>query len=146
MDAFDSDVLIYATVPGHALGRRVKALFTAAPAEVPVGTGSLLLLPEVLSKPIRDGAAEQQRDLKALLARLELLAMGPATADLATAAAAKYALRAADALHLASALEAGADRFITNNRRDFAQTIEEIDVVYPDDLPDPEHPEETTPG
>ena len=45
---------------------------------------------------------------------------------------------AADATHLATAVAAGADRFITNNQRDFPQTIEEIDVVYPADLPDPE--------
>jgi hypothetical protein len=28
MDAFDADVLIYAAVPGHPLGRRVAALVT----------------------------------------------------------------------------------------------------------------------
>ena len=28
----------------------------------------------------------------------------------------------------------GADRFLTNNHRDFAQTITEIDVTYPDQL------------
>ena len=144
MDAFDSDVLIYAAIPGHSLGRRVKALFASTQPEALVGTGSLLLLPEVLFKPIRDGATEEKSDLDELLARLELQPMGRATADLATAAAAKYSLRAADALHLASALEAGADRFITNNQRDFPKTIEEIDVVYPADLPDPD--EETDHG
>ena len=30
MDAFDADVLIYAAVPGHPLGRRVAALFLSA--------------------------------------------------------------------------------------------------------------------
>jgi hypothetical protein len=29
---------------------------------------------------------------------------------------------------------AGADRFITNNRRDIPPTISEIDVTYPADL------------
>jgi hypothetical protein len=29
---------------------------------------------------------------------------------------------------------AGAGRFITNNRKDFAASITEIDVVYPDSL------------
>jgi hypothetical protein len=29
---------------------------------------------------------------------------------------------------------AGADRFITNNRRDFPTSISEIDVTYPADL------------
>ena len=31
----------------------------------------------------------------------------------------------------------GADRFITNNRRDFPATITEIQVTYPADLADP---------
>jgi len=31
----------------------------------------------------------------------------------------------------------GAERFITNNRHDFAPDIKEIDITYPDVLPDP---------
>jgi hypothetical protein len=30
----------------------------------------------------------------------------------------------------------GADRFLTNNKRDFGDGIKEIDVTYPDRLPD----------
>jgi len=30
----------------------------------------------------------------------------------------------------------GAGRFITNNRRDFGAQIEEIDITFPDALPD----------
>jgi predicted nucleic acid-binding protein len=57
------------------------------------------------------------------------------TAWLAVALGADYHLRAAEAVHLATAVNAGADRFLTNNRRDFARSIAEIDVAYPDDLP-----------
>jgi hypothetical protein len=45
--------------------------------------------------------------------------------------------RAADAFHLATAVLAGADRFITSNRRDFGPSITEIDVLYPDALDEP---------
>jgi hypothetical protein len=31
----------------------------------------------------------------------------------------------------------GADRFITNNQRDFPAGITEIHITYPADLPDP---------
>lgn len=140
MDAFDSDVLIYAAVPGHALGRRVGALFPAAPRTArdrEVGVGSVLLLPELLGKPLRDGAPDEVRMLAALLARLDLRPLDLATAELATALSAKYRLRAADATHLATAIAIGADRFITNNRRDFPRTITETQVTYPDDLPEP---------
>lgn len=142
MDAFDADVLIYATVPGHKLGRRVAALFTSGPLadEDPCdGAGSLLLLPEVLGKPLREGRTEEVAALAALLARLDLRPVDRATAELATALCRSYRLRAADATHLATAIAVGADRFITNNKRDFPTTIGEIQVTYPDDLPEPNH-------
>jgi predicted nucleic acid-binding protein len=140
VDAFDADVLIYAAVPDHPLGGRVLALFTAAqttdPAR-PVGVGSLVLLPEVLGRPLRDGADDELRALAGLLARLDLRPLDRATAQLAVALSASHRLRAADAVHLATAVGVGADRFLTNNRRDFPTTISEIEVVYPGDLPDP---------
>ncbi|MGI8678037.1 MAG: type II toxin-antitoxin system VapC family toxin [Jatrophihabitans sp.] len=137
MDCFDADALIYAAVPGHPLGRRVKAMFAISMASGTAGGGSLLLLPEILGKPLREG---QQAEIEALLwfiARLELLPVDRATAELATALCARYRLRTADAVHLATAVIAGADRFITNNQRDFGKTINEVDIVYPADLPDP---------
>ncbi len=139
MDCFDADALIYAAVPGHPLGRRVAALFAAAGTGVLAGAGSVLLLPEVLGKPLRDGAAGEVRALAGLLARLDLLPVDRATAELATALAGRYRLRAADAAHLATAVALGADRFITSNERDFPADIAEIHITYPADLPD--HPD-----
>ncbi len=139
MDAFDADVLIYAAVPDHPLGRRVAALFSQRPrreADAPDGVGSLLLLPEVLGKPLRDGAVEDVRVLAALLGRLDLRPLDRATAELAAALCASYRMRAADAVHLATAISSGVDRFITNNQRDFPKTITEVNVTYPADLPD----------
>jgi len=136
VDAFDADVLIYAAVPGHRLGRRVAALFRRSGSGTMAGTGSVLLLPEVLSKPLRDGTADEVRVLAGLLARLDLLPLDRATAELATVVAAKYGLRAADAVHLATAIGMGADRFVTSNKRDFSAGIKEIDITYPESLPD----------
>ena len=136
MDAFDADALIYAAVPGHPLGRRVAALFRSPGPGTTAGTGSVLLLPEVLGKPLHDGAVDEIRILTGLLARLDLRPVDRATAELATALSSRYRLKAADATHLATAVGMGADRFITNNRRDFGARIEEIDVTYPDALAD----------
>jgi predicted nucleic acid-binding protein len=138
MDAFDADVLIYASVPGHPLGRRVAALMQGPVGQM-IGVGSVLLLPEVLAKPLRDGAAGEVRALAGLLARLDLRPVDLVTAELATSLSARYKLKAADAVHLATAVSIGADRFITNNQRDFAQSISEIDITYPADLTDPAH-------
>jgi predicted nucleic acid-binding protein len=137
MDAFDADALIYAALPRHPLGRRVAALIGSAGTRTPVGTGSVLLLPEVLGKPLRDGAAGEVRILAAFLARLDLRPVDLATAELATSLSARYNLKAADATHLATAAAVGADRFITNNQRDFPKTITEVDITYPADLTDP---------
>lgn len=141
MDSFDADVLIYAAVAGHELGRRVRALFPVEPVERSrVGIGSVLLVPELLTKPLRENAADEFNELSALLGRLDLLATDEATAELATALGAAYGLRAADAVHLATAVGAGADRFLTNNRSGFPKAITEIDVIYPDELAEPANP------
>lgn len=136
MDAFDSDVIIYAAEPRHSLGRRILVLFNAAPGGW-VGVGSTLLVPEVLIRPSRHGAHEEVGALAALLSRLDLRPLDAASANLAVALGATYGLRAPDATHLATAVSAGADRFITNNRRAFPTSITEVDITYPDDLDDP---------
>lgn len=140
MDAFDADVLIYAAIPDHPLGRRVRALFpsraTAHTGEV-AGVASALLIPELLTKPIREGADAEIEALAVLLARLELRQVDESTGQLAAALGAEYRLRAADAVHLATAVAAGADRFITNNSSDFTPSIAEIDITFPQDLPEP---------
>jgi hypothetical protein len=51
-----------------------------------------------------------------------------------------YRLRAAEATHLTTAVSLGADRFITNNKRDFPASITEITITYPQDLPDGDQP------
>jgi predicted nucleic acid-binding protein len=135
MDGFDADVIIYAGVRDHPLGRRVLALFGQAEHQG-AGVGSVLLLPEILSRPLRDGDTTEVRILAGLLARLDLRPVDRATAELATALGSKYGLRAADATHLATAIGVGADRFITNNRRDFGAAITELQVTYPGDLPE----------
>ena len=137
IDAFDADVLIYAAVPGHPLGGRVIALFREMAPGTTAGIGSVLLLPEVLGKPLRHGSVDEIRALTGLLARLDLRPVDRATAERATALASRYRLKTTDATHLATAVSMGADRFITNNKRDFGTHISEIHVTYPDALPDP---------
>ena len=69
MDAFDADVLIYAAVPDHPLGARVRSVLVAPGAE---NVGSVLLLPELLTKPARDGDEVEHAQLSGLLSRLDL--------------------------------------------------------------------------
>jgi predicted nucleic acid-binding protein len=135
VDSFDADVLVYAAVHGHPLGRRILQIFREATGDF-AGAGSVLLLPEVLAKPLRDGQADEVRSLAALLSRLDLRPVDETTAEIATVLGAKYGMRAADATHLATAVGLGAGRFVTNNRRDFPRSIDEVQVTYPEDLPE----------
>lgn len=131
MDAFDTDVLIYASTRSHPLGRPVRALLSSASHR---RVGSVLLLVESLIKPRREGSAKEVKELLLMLSRLDLLPLTPTTCELAVSLGATYALKSVDACHLATAVEAGADRFITNNHNDFPQTISEIEITYPADL------------
>jgi len=126
LDAFDADVLIDAAVYDPR-GAPIVRLFERNPA----GVGSVLLIPELLSQPLRRRRAAEIRVLQFMLSRLDLIAMDVRTADGAAHLGAKYKLRAADAVHLSTAVIANADRFITNNTKDFPVSIAEIDVTYP---------------
>lgn len=128
--AFDADVLIYAAAEGHPLGSSVAELF-ATDAEI-VGVGSVLLLTEVLTKPVRANPdSEETAALISLLSRLDLHPVDETTALLAVSLGASHGLRAADAVHLATAVAVGADCFLTNNRKDFGRGISEIEIVHP---------------
>lgn len=96
--------------------------------------GSVLLVAEVLIKPVREQRTDEFDELIAILARLDLMNLSEMTAHRAVALGSSYGLKGPDACHLATAVEAGADRFITNNRKDFSKKITEIDVTYPTDL------------
>lgn len=131
MDSFDADVLIYAAVDPDGRGAPIRALFDGV-ARGPVGLGSVLLLPELLSKPARLGRTDELNALRALLSRLLLLPTTQEVAALAAGLGATYGMKAVDATHLATAITGGADRFVTNNRRDFDARIEEIEIAFPD--------------
>ena len=126
LDAFDSDVLIYAA-GDDARATAIRAVIRDSSRPL----GSTVLIPEVLTRPMRRGERKEYDVLVLLLAQLDLKAVDDEIADAATVLGANYGLRAADAIHLATAVVWGADRFHTNNRKDFGPHITEVEVVYP---------------
>lgn len=134
VDAFDADVLIYAVDPDNHFFGPLRRLLDRETNDGEVGIGSVLLLPELFTRPTRQGEHDEILDLARLLVRIDLIETSERLGLQAAALGAKYGLNAADAIHLATAVDAGADRFITNNRRDFTTSIDEIDITYPDDL------------
>jgi predicted nucleic acid-binding protein len=131
--AFDSDVVIYAAEVGHPLGSIVLEFINADPGTL---MGSVLLRPEVLTKPLRtDPDGDEATNLSNLLSRVVLVPCNDDIAIQATSLGVRYGLKAPDAVHLSTAVDAAADYFVTNNQKDFPKTITEIDIAYPADLP-----------
>lgn len=123
MDAFDSDIVIFASKEDPRGGLLTQA--TQSRLHGAVGFGSIVLLTETLVPDPVDSR------LVAILARLELIVVNEQIATLAADLRRTYRLKTPDALHLASAIAAGADRFVTGNHRDFTERIREIDIVHP---------------
>lgn len=125
-EAFDANALIY-VANGDPRALAIRSALEEADSLI----GSVVLLPEVLSKPMARGDEREYEQLLAILSRFDLKPVDDEIADAAVALGAKYRLRAADAIHLATAVVWGAERFHTNNRKDFGPYIEEIEVVWP---------------
>ena len=128
---FDADVLIYATLTQHPNGASIRALLASSNRLV----GSTLLMPEVLIKPTRFDETFEREKLMRFLTLLELYPLTQRVASTAVSLGAAYGLKTVDAAHLATAVELGAEHFLTNNRKDFEkERVLELTVLYPDDL------------
>jgi predicted nucleic acid-binding protein len=131
VDAFDSDVVIFAAKRdprGEAVERLVRA--EAASGDV---MGSVVLVSEVFATPVGVTDETELERLINIIATLNLKDVDYEVADLAGTLRTKYRLKTPDALHLATAVLWGAQRFHTNNRKDFGQPIDEIEIVFPQD-------------
>lgn len=81
---------------------------------------SVLTLMEVLVAPKRERQEQlcrRYRELFASFPQLTVLAIDQSIAEVASDLRAAYNLRTPDALHLATAIVAGADAFVTEDRR-----------------------------
>lgn len=99
------------------------------------GVTSVITLVEALVHPKRTGDQQLEEVYKELLLRgqgLRLLAIDPAIADVAAGLRARYNVRTPDALHLASALVAGCQVFLTNDAD--LRRVTELRVLALDEL------------
>jgi len=140
MDAFDADVLIYASIPDHPLGRRVAALFSVVPVGSAVRrTGVWLGAPR--ARTAKQAPADETPPLSRRSAdsspgwtcgRLTRPSppgrpfLAPST-SCARRTRRTWPQRSGWVAH----------RFITNNSKDFGKSIREIEITFPADLPDP---------
>lgn len=84
-------------------------------------------------KPLSLGATKSLADMDAFFARPDVLFVPITTAvfDRATAIRASFNFKLGDSLHLAAAVEAGCDRFLTNDNRLSAFPDVAIEILPP---------------
>ncbi len=93
----------------------IIASFENAPME---GISSVITLTEVMTHPLRLGKIELVQAYRDILLHDARFRLVPVTTDIAESAAdlrAHYNLRTPDALHIATALEADCDAFLSND-------------------------------
>jgi predicted nucleic acid-binding protein len=131
----DTAPLIYFVEENPIYTPLVDPFFTALDsAEFQVVTSTVTLL-EVLVQPFRVGnyqLASQYRDILLSQNSLTIAGISPKIAEQAARLRASYNLRTPDAIQLATAIEAGASTFLTNDQR--LTTITEIQILVLDSL------------
>ncbi|RMF87575.1 MAG: type II toxin-antitoxin system VapC family toxin, partial [Nitrospirae bacterium] len=94
------------------------------------GVTSALAVTELLTGPLRqgdEGLATEYRRWLAAFPNLEVVPVGVEIAETAARLRARHGIRTPDALHLATALVAGADAFVTADTR--LRRVREIEVL-----------------
>jgi predicted nucleic acid-binding protein len=96
---------------------------------------SAILLTEVLTHPMKTGATKIEQEYRDILVNSGDYRLLPVTLQIAESAAdfrARYNLRTPDALHIATAVAARCDKFLTNDNG--IKRVTEITVLVLDDL------------
>ena len=116
--ALDSVIFIYALEGNREFGDRVLKIFEAIEQGKCQGFACDLVLAELMVKPLREGQVEIAREYATELPKFPNLTFGSITrTTVITAASLRGSsnLGLVDALHLATAIEAGCTVFITND-------------------------------
>lgn len=141
LTAFDSSALTKRHIEERGSARVLELL-----AEADKVIASILVIPEIVSalnRRRRTGSLAEadyqvhMRDLREDLGTMRLLELTDTIIDEAIRCLEEAPLRASDAIHVASAIEAGVDRFVSADRRQcraaraLGLTVEEIPLDEP---------------
>jgi predicted nucleic acid-binding protein len=104
--------------------------------DIPVrAVSSVITLTEVLNQPVRLGRVDLEQQYKAILFSSPMFQLFPVSLTIADSAArlrARYNLRTPDALHIATAISAGCQAFLTNDNT--LKRVTELSILILDDL------------
>lgn len=135
--ALDTSAFIYHLEAHPVHASRLLPIFRRIEGGRCRGVSSTLTFLEVLVQPYRTGDDEKRAALSALLASFPGMTWIPldlTVADRAASLRARYRLRTPDAIQLATALHAGADVFLTNDRD--LRRVQEVPVLLIDECVD----------
>lgn len=100
--------------------KKTSIIFNAVECGHVKAIGSMIAMLELLVQPLRDGRddlADNYRKILRYFPNFELVPVDNAIADRAAKLRAAYNIGTPDAIHLATAIEAEADCYITNDRK-----------------------------
>lgn len=129
----DSAPLVYYVEENPTYLARMDEIITLI-EDTPIRTiSSIILLPEVLTHPVRQGRNDLVRNYRQILVTtIHLFDVNRSIAERATDLRARYNLRTPDALHVATALISSCDAILTNDNG--MKRVREIRVLVLDDL------------
>jgi predicted nucleic acid-binding protein len=133
--AVEASPFIYYVEDHPVYGERLDAIFAIIEARNIEICTSAITLTETLMKPVQLRDTKLQLEYRDLLRNTEyisLISVTPVIAEKAATLRATYNLRTPDALHIATALLANCDAFLTNDRA--LKRVNEIRVILLDDL------------
>lgn len=140
--AFDTAPLIYFIERHPDYFDRMLFIMRYVDQGLIAGVGASIVLTEVLVQPIRTDNQELAGRYEAVLTQSDNFRLEPVATHVSRAAAdlrARYNLRTPDALHIATAIDAGCDAFLTNDLG--LKRVTELKVLVLDELELPEDSE-----
>lgn len=133
--AFDTAPLIYFVERNPSYFERMLFIMGYVDRGLIAGVASTMALTEVLVQPLRAGDSALTERYETILSHSRGFRLEPVTTPVARHAAdlrARYNLRTPDALHIATAISAGCDAFLTNDTA--LQRVAEITILVLDEL------------
>ena len=133
--AFDTAPLIYFVEQHPVYWGRMQSIMQLVDAGHVAGVASTLALAEVLVQPLRARNNQLADQYEQVVANSHFFRLEPITTTVARTAAdlrARHQLRIPDALHIATALVAGCDAFLTNDGD--LRRVTELPVLFLDEL------------
>jgi predicted nucleic acid-binding protein len=133
--AFDANVFVYLFESTGHLATAAIAVVNAVSARRLTGVVSSVTVAEVIVRPVRIGDETMGERYADAIRSIENLHVVPVTLEIAVEAGfvrGRTSLTLADAVHLATARQAGATAFVTNDRR--LRSIPKLEVVQLADL------------